>query len=309
MKYFLFVFISSFFSIGCCDYCNCCCKKGYQKVNYFAPDEKEIKFKDYSSPNDHLLGEIESKQNFFKYIALYEYINLLDNFTVENSTVSSDFPKKNRFSSSDEFYQKDIAKEEFQSFIENKIFKIDEIYDLTANNEQAVAIFKQVCLEIYNALELKLRQNYNIDDPIVIKKKNLIPLGLMFCQCNNIEKIKLFFDLFKNENEEFCKSEELNDFLISDFLTGSYCLISARNKIGKMNESIEELKREDLIKLINNAELKDNQNLVKVFNDTFFNKESFNWNEFKQKFEDPENGFGWIFSSKGIRRKLEEHNV
>ena len=151
--------------------CNQCRKKGYQKVNYFAPDEKEIKFKDYSSPNDHPLGEIESKQNFFKYIALYEYINLLDNFTVENSTVRSDFPKKNRFSSSDEFYQKDIAKEEFQSFIENKIFKIDEIYDLTANNEQAVAIFKQVCLEIYNALELKLRQNYNIDDPIVIKKK------------------------------------------------------------------------------------------------------------------------------------------
>ena len=270
--------------------CNQCRKKGYQKVNYFAPDEKEIKFKDYSSPNDHLLGEIESKQNFFKYIALYEYINLLDNFTVENSTVRSDFPKKNRFSSSDEFYQKDIAKEEFQSFIENKIFKIDEIYDLTANN-------------------LKLRQNYNIDDPIVIKKKNLIPLGLMFCQCNNIEKIKLFFDLFKNENEEFCKSEELNDFLISDFLTGSYCLISARNKIGKMNESIEELKREDLINLVNKAELKDNQNLVKVFNDTFFTKESFNWNEFKQKFEDPENGFGWIFSSKGIRRKLEENNV
>ena len=32
--------------------CNQCRKKGYQKVNYLAPDEKEISFKDYSSSND-----------------------------------------------------------------------------------------------------------------------------------------------------------------------------------------------------------------------------------------------------------------
>ena len=96
---------------------------------------------------------------------------------------------------------------------------------------------------------------------------------------------------------------------MSDFLIASYCLISARNKIGKNNEKIEEIKRDDLIKLINFAELKDNQNLVKVFNESFFNKEKFNWTEFKGKFEDSENGFGWIFSSKGIRRKLEENKV
>ena len=97
--------------------------------------------------------------------------------------------------------------------------------------------------------------------------------------------------------------------MLSDFLIASYCLISARNKIGKNNETIEELKKEDLVKLINCAELKDNVNLVQFFNEKFFTKESFNWIEFKKKFEDSENGFGWIFSSKGIRRKLEENNV
>ena len=245
-------------------------------MNYFAPDEKEIKFKDYSSPNDHLLGEIESKQNFFKYIALYEYINLLDNFTVENSTVRSDFPKKNRFSSSDEFYQKDIAKEEFQSFIENKIFKIDEISELAKSNELSATIFKQICIEFYRALELKLRQNYESNDNVVIRRKNLIPFGLIFCHGNNIEKIKLFFDLFKNENEEFCKSDDLDNFMLTAFLTSSYCLISARNKIGKNFDNIEELQKDELIRLVNCAELKDNQNLVKVFNETFFDKEKFN---------------------------------
>ena len=29
----------------------------------------------------------------------------------------------------------------------------------------------------------------------------------------------------------------------------------------------------------------------------------------KKKFEDINNGFGWVISSKGIRRKLEENNV
>ena len=289
--------------------CNYCRKKGYQKVNYLAPQEKEITFKDYSSSNDEPLSEVESTNNFFKLISLYEYVILLDTFTIETSTVKSELPNKSTFSSSDEFFQKSISIEEFQSFIENKIFTLDEISDLINNNEKGVAIFKQVCLEVYKALELKLRQDSNSEEPIVVKKKNLIPLGLIFCSCNNIEKIKLFFDLFKNENDEFCKSDELNNFMLSDFLIASYCLISARNKIGKNNENIEELKKDDLIKLINCAELKDCQNLVKVFNNNFFNKESFNWTEFKEKFEDSENSFGWIFSSQGIRRKLEENNI
>ena len=278
-------------------------------MNYLATNEKEISFKDYSSPNDAPLSEVESSNNFFKYMTLYEYINLLDSFTVENSTIESDLPKKSQFSNMDDFYQKEMSVEEFQSFIENKIFNLEDIKDLIGNNEATASIFKQICIEIYKALELKLRQKNNDENPIVIKKKNLIPLGLLFCNCNNIEKIKLFFDLFKNENEKFCKSYELDNFMLTDFLTGSYCLIDARNKIGKNFDTISELKRDELIRLVNCAELKDNQNLLKVFNETFFDKEKFTWVEFKQKFEDKENGFGWIFSSKGIRRKLEEHKV
>ena len=299
---------------GVCDNCYDCCdyyrKKGYQKVNYLATDEKEISFKDYSSPNDAPLSKVESSNNFFKYVTLYEYINLLDSFTVENHTNENNLPKKSQFSNIDDFYQKEISVEEFQSFIENKIFNLEDIKDLVGNNEATASIFKQICIEIYKTLDLKLRQKNNDKNPVVIKKKNLIPIELIFCTCNNIEKFKLFFDLFKNDKNEFCKSEELNVFLLSDFLIASYCLINARYKIGKNNENIEELKNNDLNKLINCAELKDNLNFVKVFNDNFFkDKKSFNWLEFKEKFEDTENRFGWIFSSKGIRRKLEENNI
>ena len=289
--------------------CNMCRKKGYQKVNYLAPDEKEIDFKDYSSENDQPLILIESKQNFFNFVQLVEYVNLLDQFTIESSTVRSESTFRTKFSSKDEFLTKEISLEEFQSFIENKIFKLDELYELSGNNEKSASLFKQIFIEIYKALELKLRQHYNNDSPIIVKKRNLIPIGILFCSCNNVEKIKLMFDLFKNDNNEITKSEDLDDYMISLFLTGSYCLISARNKIGNSFPDIEKLSKENLMKLINVAELKDCQNLLTVFNNTFFVKESYNWEDFKGKFEDLENGFGWIFSSKGIRRKLEENNV
>ena len=302
---------------GICSYCNCCKEEkeedkkevGEKTEEENKEEKKEIAFKDYYTQNDEALYEVESNQNFLKYISLYEYLNLLDIFTIENSTIKTELPNKLIFSSKDEFFQKDMNIKEFQSFIENKIFNLKDIKDLIGNNETTASIFKQICIEIYQALELKLSQHYDSNDDVVIKKKNLIPLGLLFCNCNNIEKIKLFFDLFKNENEEFCKSYELDIFMLTDFLTGSYCLIDARNKIGKNFYTISELKRDELIRLVNCAELKDNQNLLKVFNETFFDKEKFTWVEFKQKFEDKENGFGWIFSSQGIRRKLEEHNV
>ena len=286
-----------------------CRKKGYQKVNYLAPSEKEIDFKDYSSPNDEPLNIIEGKQNFFNFVQLIEYINLLDQFSIQSSTVSSEGTVRTKFSSKDEFLKQEISSEEFQSFIENKIFTLEDLYEITGNNQVAASIFKQICIEIYKALELKLKQHYNNESPIVIRKRNLLPIGILFCSSNNIEKIKFIFDIFKNEKDEICKSEELDDYLLSLFLTGSYCLRSARNKIGGNYNEIGKLPKEDLVKLVNCAELKDCENLVNTFNNDFFVKEAYTWEDFKGKFEDLENGFGWIFSSKGIRRKLEENNV
>ena len=72
---------------------------------------------------------------------------------------------------------------------------------------------------------------------------------------------------------------------------------------------IEKIEEDDLINLANVSELKNCENLVKKFNETFFEKESYKWEEFKRKFEDIDNGFGWVISSKGIRRKLEENNI
>ena len=132
---------------------------------------------------------------------------------------------------------------------------------------------------------------------------------MIFCISNVLGKIKLIFDLFKNEDGEFAKSDELDKFLLASFLISSYCMVSARRKISSTNRYIPEITKEELIKCLEVCELKDCQNLLKVFNMTFFEKDSYNWIEFKSKFENKEKGFQWILSSRGIRSKLEENNV
>ena len=112
-------------------------------------------------------------------------------------------------------------------------------------------------MEIYKALELKLRQYYKYENLVIIKKSNLLPIGILFCTSNNVEQIILVFDIFKNEDEEFTKYEELNNYLLSLFLTGSYCLLSDMNKVRSINEEVGKIEKKDLLKVINVSEVKD----------------------------------------------------
>ena len=290
----------------------CCDKRPSPNSTYsLSPsNEKEILPQKYTSPNDEYFNEIESKYNVLTYIQLIDYINLLENFSLETATIQPTERIKTQFSGKDEFLSQTISVDEFQSFIENKLYKINEIYELSGRNELMMNTFKAAFREIYTSLELKLSQHLNNSgNDFFITKKMLIPLGTIFCICNVLGKIKLIFDLFKNEENKFVKSEELNTYLISSFLICSYCMISARNKISNTNPNIAKLTKQDLLKCLRVSELKDSQNLVKVFNESFFDKEELTWEEFKEKFDKKEDGFQWILSPKGIRKKLEENDV
>ena len=133
---------------------------------------------------------------------------------------------------------------------------------------------------------------------------------MIFCLSTNIGKIKLLFDLFADEEKKFKKSEELNEFLLTMFISASYALVNSLYKLGKNHDDINKISNDEMAKLLNASELKDNQNLLEKFNETFFeDKESLTYDEFKNKFKNKEKGFGWIFSSKGIRFMLEKYNV
>lgn len=286
-----------------------CKKKGFDRINYLAPEEKEIIIKDYSSSNDELLKILETTHNYFTLVLLVDYVNLLEQYSIETSGIITDEPMHSNFSSKDEFLIKSLTIEEFDNFIESKILILDELSQ--SLDKDNIIIFKKFCNEMYKALESKLKEHYQKDDIFnLIKKRNILAFGFLFCICENIEKIKLLFDIFKNEEKnEFEKTEELNDFLITLFIISSYCVITARSNIFNEQIGIKKLDNEELLNLIKTSELKNCEHLVKIFNESFFKKESYNWNDFKKQFEDADYGFGWILTSKGIRRKLEENAI
>ena len=287
-----------------------CCEKKTERQNYFCPNEKEIKFLDYKSTFGDLLEIIDRTYNFFTYVPLIEFMNLLEFYTSKTSTEEFQGKFRNDFSSKDEFLAQNMAVEEFQSFIENKILKTSALNDILEKNNDQISIFKEAFIEIFHALLLKLGQNNPDKQFEAISKRDLISIGLLYCDSNNIDKIKVFFDIFKNENEEFVSTPELNEFLMCLFLIPSYCMISARKKANNQHPDVPELKKDELLNMLKISELKDSQNLLQVFNNNFFQtKTNYTWEEFKALFVDKSTGFGWIFSSNGIRKKLEENNV
>ena len=282
-----------------------CCEKKIAKNSYksLAPsNEPDISAQKYVSEKDDYYEVVEKTNNVLTYIQLIDYMNLLENFTLETATVPFAGELKTQFSRKDAFLSQEISKDEFQSFIENKLYQINEIKDLKGNNETMMTNFKQIARNIFEGLQLKLGQTYNNNnDPYIMTKKILIPLGVIFCVSNIIGKVKLIFDLFKNEANKFTKSEELNLYLITSFITCSYCLVNAKYQFDRKNT-------DDLKDRLNVSELKDSKNLVKVFNEKFFDKEELSWEEFKEKFK-KDGGFQWLLSAKGIRKLLEENNV
>ena len=222
---------------------------------------------------------------------------------METSNIITDEPMRINFNYNDAFLNQNMSLENFQIFIENKIFNLEDLNEILTNNKKNAKIFKKICLEIYKSLELKLKEIYINEGNDLINKRNLLAIGILFCCCENIEKIKLIFNIFKNEKDEICKGDKFDKFLLTLFLLSSYCLIFARQNIFDATLGIEKISEAD----INMLELKDCQNLVELFNENFFKSQSYKWPQFRNKFEGIDNGFGWIISSKGIRRKLEEN--
>ena len=287
----------------------CCQKKLSKKELYsFAPTrEKEILRIKYKSNYDFLFEELEHKYNILGHIQLIDYVNLLNNYEPETATLNLTGVMKKDYSHHDYSLSYVMTVDIFQNFIENKLYKTSEIIQLSEKKELMLSTFTEVCREIFNSLELKLNQHYEEKRNDRITKKILISLGVLYCKSDVIGKIKLIYDLFKNDKDKFVKSEDFEKYLISSFLICSYCMLSVRKKIIRANKKIPAMKEEDFINCLKVCQLKISQNLLKIFNENFFDKDEFDWNEFKSKFNQKENGFQWILSPKGIRKMLEEN--
>ena len=293
--------------MGQCCNCGCCGSKGGEAFNALAPDEKEIDFKYYKSVNDKYVLKLETNQNIFTFITLIEFINMLENFSPETATLPFEEPLKSKFSSKDEFLHKNMSIDEFQSFIENKIMKSKDVYEIIGKEQDLKEISLDGMREVYNSLVKKLNQHYKENNPNRILRRNILGMGILYCLSSNIGKIKILFDIFSSD-DKFTKSEELDDFLLTLFILSSYAIIAARIKVAKSSNKFKPLSNDELREAIGTSELADCENLLQFFNQNFFDKEDFTYEEFKDKFNDQNNGFGWIFIPQGIRLMLEKHN-
>jgi hypothetical protein len=292
---------------------SCCKRVSEDTSSIFAPGEQEISFPEYESRSDSYFALIEGKYNLIKNVQLLEFMNLLEAFSIETATINFQGKYRSNFSSKDEFLSTIIHQDEFQSFIENKLLNTDDIIEMYGEDEQTLALFKECFVKIFSSLNVKLNSIYKGGDKIdKISKRNIVGLGLLFCRGQNISKVKLFFDLFKDENERFGKSDILDNYLISLFIISSYCLLSIRMTINNPGKELPKIENNLAYNLLNSNGLaqKNCENLLKYFNDKFFEKENYTWDEFKKKFSENKNeSFSWIFSTKGIRSKLEDKNI
>ena len=288
-----------------------CCKKFSEDTSsVFAPGENEIEFPEYSSHSDSYFILIETKYNLLNHVQLLDYINLLESFTLKTATIHSNVKYRSNFSSKDEFLNTIMHQDEFHSFIENKLLNINDILEFFGEDEQTISIFKECFVKLISATNVKLNSYYQTNKEDKVTKRNLVGLGLLYCRGQNISKVKLFFDLFKNDEEKYVKSENLDSYLIGIFFMASYSLLSVRTTINMPLQDLPKIQNNLAYDLLNRNGLsqKNSENLLKYFNKTFFDKESFTWKEFKNKFGYKKDSFSWIFSTKGIRSKLEDKN-
>ena len=290
-----------------------CNKRKKLGLNSDIDPEIEIKIKKYSSTFDKEFSKLESIYNYLTFITFKDFIYVLNNYSLETAVNEEDY--NNKELKLDRILTDNISIDEFQSFVENKIFKHPVvIYKL---NEISNTICKDNLLEIYKSLNKKLiqfdKENGKNEENNRIKKYNILAFGVLYCGGTNISKIKNIFEIFKNKSSNNIEkdSKEFNDFILSLCLIPAYCTIYSRNKLGNYTKELGEIQTDLLKKILDKSELKDSVNLYNIVINRIFpeNKKEIDVYVWKSLFENKENGIGFILNPKGIRNMIELNNV
>ena len=290
-----------------------CNKRKKLGLNSDIDPEIEIKIKKYSSTFDKEFSKLESIYNYLTFITFKDFIYVLNNYSLETAVNEEDY--NNKELKLDRILTDNISIDEFQSFVENKIFKHPVvIYKL---NEISNTICKDNLLEIYKSLNKKLiqfdKENGKNEENNRIKKYNILAFGVLYCSGTNISKIKNIFEIFKNKSSNNIEkdSKEFNDFILSLSLIPAYCTIYSRNKLGNYTKELGEIQTDLLKKILDKSELKDSVNLYNIVINRIFpeNKKEIDVYVWKSLFENKENGIGFILNPKGIRNMIELNNV
>ena len=295
------------------------CGKKEQTPSNLIETEKEVSIPTYKSDADKYYDGQENKYNYFKKINFADFLYSLVHFSNENATIEESYEKANvDFSMNDSFFTELFSTDIFQSFLENKILKHKSVYQEAGNNENVTSIFKETFLSVNSALGLKLSQDAkakgdeSADKNTIVKKGDVLPIGLLYCVGANYIKIKALFNIFSQDGI-IKSSDKFSEFLLSLFIIASYGMASARNKLSKYGE-IGEIEKKTLKDLLDTSELKDCQNMVDVTNDLIFGTDretGLNYADFKNLFNEPDKdkSLAYLLSASGARYMLKKNNV
>jgi Arc/MetJ family transcription regulator len=262
------------------------------------------------------LEEKSEKINYLKYLDFNDYMISLSNFKIEKADLPDNYTKiKYSYSWKDDFYDEVFNIEFLQSFIESKILKHKNVYEKafhSENSHERTLLFKDFLFNLHKGSLPKIKQieiengiiSDNENDNLIMKKNAAIIYGLLFCEGDDWVKVKIFFNLFK-ENEKLKKSDDLNLFLFMLFITASYSMCYSRSQLSKyatLGEVDEDI-MSDAMKIF---QIDTTKKLVEFTNTLLFGKEQNNeliYEQFRQmcQITEKKESASFLFSSRGIR--------
>ena len=286
--------------------------------------EKPITFTKYKDIEEeknifHKLENKEEKINLLFNLDFKDYMYSLKNFDLKTLDIPDDYTKANfEYSVNDEFYSQIFTCDYLQIFLQNKILKHKKIYEKAFSSDKRfdrTQIFKDFLYNLHKGTQLKINQvesekkSENFDqsnnEKELLKRNSMICYGLLFCGGDNNNKVKIFFNLFRNKENKLKMSENLSEFLLILFIIASYGMCHSRNFLTKYPK-IGGFDKELFKNVLKYCQLQNSKKLVGVTNNLLFgklNKDELSYDEFKElcKLKDKKQSVGYLFNSKGIR--------
>ena len=131
--------------------------------------------------------------------------------------------------------------------------------------------------------------------------------GLIYCRGTKKDKLLTFFNFFKNDNNNFHKSQKINKFLIGLFMLPSLNQANVRMKLAAKFPFLGDISKQDMISILDAFELCDMERLVGIVNKIWFKEKDFvSYEELNEMFD--KNDMWWMFTASGIRANLERNN-
>jgi hypothetical protein len=292
-------------------------------------DKLELIFPKLKSSMDEIFKKVESMYNPLEYFQLYSFILLLNNIKANEVSSNSIVSDVNHYQENgigvnpnpsniiiEREHLHEITKEDYLLFIQNKVLKHFLVSTLINDIPDYNQVFQDYSTELYGSwigargdFEKRKNPEAKIKKPKSLKKLQIYPYALLFCNSNAEAKMEFLFSLFVNDKKQFTLCEELREFLYYLFITPSTCSFRSIKRISeKFPTKFDMMSSEEYLKKLDAFEVDDIVRLKDIFIKDFFeDKLSLTRKQYDDKII--LGSFSWIFSASGIRLNLEKNNV